>query len=232
MLAILVSVSSHAPCLVDSEGNVLLVSPIPSGSHSLAVSSFEGALRRGIWWWHPIQPASHILSGCGSPRLVPSAARGSLSDEDQIRHCHCASLRANPQSCLYSAFHQKHPFLFYQLLCFVFVSCVRVGLFCGYNKCLHFLLPRALGWIKSTDVCELFVSLFLFVFVWFGFFAQLFKILLILKMKSSQGLELNIKPIDYKLFIELSPWSPRKCIQLQWCRSTEYINKYDTQAQI
>lgn len=58
-----------------------------------------------------------------------------------------------PPFCLSPAIHPSHLFLFLSVALLCFVSCcVKVGLFCGNNKCPDFLLPGALGCVESTDV--------------------------------------------------------------------------------
>ena len=82
-----VSVSSYVPCLVDSEGLALLEPSIPSGSYTLSTSS------AGFLPWKKLLETSHLglsvprfltlrLSGCAALVLFPSAAGGSLSDDD------------------------------------------------------------------------------------------------------------------------------------------------------
>lgn len=74
----LVSLSSYILYLVNSEGLLLLVSSIPSGSYNLSMSSsvgfpeiggdrFDGDLQFIF--------SLHIMSGCRSWYLFPSAAR-------------------------------------------------------------------------------------------------------------------------------------------------------------
>ena len=85
---LLVSVSSYDLCSFDSESLVLLVSSVPSSSHILPASSFIGFPKpQGEGLDGNIQLDSlHVMSGWGSLHLFPSAAGGSFSDEDWIRH--------------------------------------------------------------------------------------------------------------------------------------------------
>lgn len=77
--------------LIDTESLVLLVSTIPSTSYILSASSFAGflELRRKGFDRDTLFRLSFSLcvkSGCGSLHLLSSAARGSFSGGDLIRH--------------------------------------------------------------------------------------------------------------------------------------------------
>lgn len=76
-------------CLVDSEGHIFLVFSIHSGSHNISApfsegypelwgERFEGDLQFTL--------SLHVRLGCGCLYLFPSAARGSLFDDNQIGH--------------------------------------------------------------------------------------------------------------------------------------------------
>lgn len=79
-----VFVSLYASCLVVSEGLVLLVSSIPSGSYILFISFFAGFSElwgEGSDWNILFRLFLYIRSGYGSLHLIPSTARESLSND-------------------------------------------------------------------------------------------------------------------------------------------------------
>ena len=83
-----VSVRIYVSCLGESEGLVLLVFSIPSGSYILSESSSVGFsdLRARDLINISNLDSFHVMSDCGSLYLFPSAVRGSLSDDDWRRH--------------------------------------------------------------------------------------------------------------------------------------------------
>jgi hypothetical protein len=87
VLAASVSVSSYEPCLVDSEGSVLIVFSIPSDSYHLSTFSSSGfPEHRGERFDEELRFrfALQMLSCCGTLHLFPSAAGGSLSDDQAL----------------------------------------------------------------------------------------------------------------------------------------------------
>lgn len=87
MLAASGSVSSCVPCLADSEGHVLPLSSLPSDSYDLSASSsraFPELSWKGsdgdLQW----RLSLHIVSGCGSLHLFPSAPGRSLYPDSRL----------------------------------------------------------------------------------------------------------------------------------------------------
>lgn len=84
-----ISVSSYVPCFLGSEGLALLCLPSPLAHRFLWLLFLQvpGALSgEGFDADIPVRLSPHIMSDCGPLLLFPTPARGSLSDDDQIKH--------------------------------------------------------------------------------------------------------------------------------------------------
>lgn len=81
------SASPYAPGLADSEGLALPLSSTPSGSYlpPRLLDSLSRILGERSDEDLQLRLTLHIVSGCGSPQLFPSAARSSPSDGGWIR---------------------------------------------------------------------------------------------------------------------------------------------------
>lgn len=87
-LTVSVSVITYEPYLIDSVGNVLLVSSIPSNSYSFSSASsvgFPNLWGEGCSGYRQFKLSVFVLSGCGSLCLLPSADGESFSDDDWTR---------------------------------------------------------------------------------------------------------------------------------------------------
>lgn len=81
-----VSVSSYTPCLVGSEDLVLLLFSIPSGTIFLPLLLLHSLSSEGRHLMETSHLDSlHMMCGCGSLYLLPSAAEKSLSNDNRIR---------------------------------------------------------------------------------------------------------------------------------------------------